>query len=129
MANGYLGTSFELKSDIGMAIALDAAILADKAVVTFTDYKGETQTVTINQKDATSTAAHTVFVFDKLTAANGRQEITWTFYNASGAEVLTVTDSLAAYVGRMRTTDPYMDELLKYCDSAATYFTLLANAQ
>jgi len=129
-ANGYLGTAFDLKSDIGMAIALDAKVLPDvtKAVVSFTDYMGNSQTATIDQKDASSTAKFTIFTFSTLTAANGRQDITWTFYDSNNAEVLEITDSLAAYVGRMRGENPDLDEMLKYCDSAKAYFTLL-NAQ
>ena len=123
--NGYLGTAFELKNNIGMAIALDARVQANVAYakVTFTDYKGNAQSFTINERDASSTDKHTVFVFGELAAANGRQDVTWTFYNSSDEVVLTVTDSLAAYVGRNVEKYSYLADLMKYCDSAAAYFT------
>ena len=124
---GYIGTSFELKSNIGMAIALDATKLADvtSAKVTYKDYLGNDKEFTIATKDATSNSSYTVFVYNELAAANGRQTVTWTFYDANGVEKLTVKDSLVGYVGRMRETHPYMDELIKYCDSAKEYFSLV----
>jgi hypothetical protein len=94
-------------------------------VVTYNDYLGNPQRAEIKQKEASSNKSYTIFLFSNLTAVNGRQDINWTFYDSNGNEVLTITDSLAAYVGRMREEHPDLDEMLKYCDSAATYFILL----
>ena len=107
-----------------MAIALDAAILGDvtKAKVTFTDYQGKAQEFTVSAKDISSTDEYLVFVFSDLVAGNGRQDITWTFYNAENEVKLTVTDSLAAYVGRNMEKYAFLADILIYCDSAAAYF-------
>ena len=111
--NGYLGTTFELNSNIAMLIAVEGSATSAKVYV-----DGEY----IEDVAATAYEGFVTFTFNGLAAADGRKDVKFEVYTGDTLTV-TVTDSLANYVGRMRNDYPYMDELLKYCDAAAAYFT------
>ena len=74
---------------------------------------------TVDAKDSTTYA---VYTFTGMVAADGRKNITFEIYDKDNNLKLTVTDSLAAYVGRMIDQHPYLENLMKYCDAAAAYF-------
>lgn len=121
---GYLGTAFVLNNNIAMAMALDASVIGKNctAKVAFTNYKEVAQEEVTLNADASSTENTTVFVFNGLVAADGRCEVTWKFYDGETL-VLTVTDSMEAYVGRMIGEYAYLEALMKYSDAAYAYFT------
>ena len=109
----HLGTTFELNDSIAMLIAVEGEATSAKVYVDGT----YVETVT-GEYDATN--GYTIFAFSGLNAADGRKEVK---FEINGDANVTVTDSLAAYVGRNIDKYPYLANLMKYCDSAAAYFT------
>ena len=114
----HRGTAFELKTNISMLIAVSnedigqgsyAKVYVDgvyKETVTASDYR-----------------TYAIYAFSGMDAADGRKDIKFEVYTAEDVLKLTVTDSLAAYVGRNIDKYSYLANLMKYCDSAAAYFT------
>lgn len=107
----HLGTTFELNNSISMLIAVEGEATAAKVYVDG-EYKE-----TVN---GTAGDGYTIFTFNSLNAADGRKEVK---FEINGDANVTVTDSLAAYVGRNIETYSYLENLMKYCDAAAAYFT------
>ena len=115
----HRGTTFELKSSIAMMIAVSTE---DIGKGSYADIYKNGQLV--ERAYATDYRTYAVYTYRGMVAADGRAEITFKIYNAAGQFQMSVTDSLAAYVGRMIDQHPYLENLMRYCDAAATYFDL-----
>ena len=107
----HLGTTFELNTNIAMLIAVEGTVNSVKV------YVGGVE----SEVDAVVTAdnGYSIITFNGLDAADGRKEVMFVINNGA----TTVTDSLANYVGRNIAKYPYLENLMKYCDAAAAYFT------
>jgi hypothetical protein len=106
----HLGTTFELNDSIAMLIAVEGSATSAKVYV---------DGVYVETVTGTADAGYTIFTFNGLNAADGRKEVK---FEINGDATVTVTDSLAAYVGRNIEAYPYLENLMKYCDSAAAFF-------
>ena len=114
-ASVHLGTTFELNNNIAMLIAVEGKATSAKVYVDG-EYKEDITAVAYN--------GFVTFAFNGMVAADGRKDIRFEVY--TGEELtLTVTDSLAAYVGRNVARYTYLADLMKYCDSAAAYFAIV----
>ena len=115
-ATRHLGTTFSLTSSIAMKMAIDTTDL-QKGSYALVYMDGKSTRV-----DAVDYDGFAIYTYTGMVPKNGRKDIQWKFYTAGGELKLTVTDSLANYVGRMVNQYPYLKNLMKYCDAAANYF-------
>ena len=125
---GYVGTSFVLESDISMLMAIDRNVIGDAstAKVTFTNYLGQPQTeVVLNADDSEDGFA--IFTFNGLVVADGRCDVTWSFYkNGETTATVTVVDSVVKYTARVNLD--LAKYLMAYSDAADVYFNMMAQA-
>lgn len=118
----YGGTNFVLENQISMQMRVKTtAITGGRLEVSFTDHYGQEKTATMQAEDGENRGDYTVFAINEIVAADNRQDITCKFYDSQGDLVVTVVDSLEAYVSRMGQNYPWLYEIMKYSDSAYAY--------
>ena len=60
-------------------------------------------------------------VVKTIVAADYKQDVTVTVYNANGEAVATAVDSMASYISRMSSGNAIYDAVAKYCAAAHDY--------
>ena len=117
--DNYLGTRLELKSSIVMQFAFKGLTEDMTAKVEFTNHRGVKVTETVTP--VMTEDAGLVIAVDQIVAADGRQTVTVTVYDANGKEYGSATDSLESYLARMGTGNALYASIMKFSDAAYTY--------
>ena len=115
----YQGTRLELKSSIVIQFAFKGLTADMTAKVEFTNHRGEkiSQIVTPTMTPDTGL----VIAVNQVVAADGRQPITVTVYDANGNVYGSATDSMESYLARMGTSKALYASIMMFSDSAYTY--------
>ena len=120
--SAYAGTNFVLENKISMQFAVKTSDISGGSMeASFTNHNGQKVNVTVQAADATTSGNFTIFVIDEIVVADGRQDITCTFKDASGNVVVTVVDSMESYVARMGGSNEWLYAIMKFSDSAYQY--------
>lgn len=118
----YYGTNFDLVNQISMNLYFVNVTNDMSAKIEFTDHYGKQHTVTVPGSEFSDNDDCKVINVDEIVAADGRQNVTCTVYDVDGATVVaSVTDSLESYVARMCAEYPWLEEIMKFSDSAYAY--------
>ena len=115
----YLGIRLELGSRIVMQFAFRDLTADMTAEVTFTNHNGVevTQTVT----PVMTNDAGLVIAVDQIVAADFRQRVTVTVYDADGSVHGSATDSIESYLARMDIANELYASIMKFSDAAYAY--------
>lgn len=120
--DNYYGTNFDLKNQISMNLYFVNVTNDMSAKIEFTDHYGKQHTVTVPGSEFSDNGNCKVINVDEIVAADGRQNVTCTVYDADGTTVIaSVTDSLESYVARMYEDYPWLGEIMKFSDAAYAY--------
>ena len=91
------------------------------AVYSYTNHNGIVQQVTVSGADFIEAGGLYGIELNKIVYADARQLVTIEIYTADGALISTVQDSIESYANRKGETDPLVDALMKFADSAKIY--------
>ena len=129
----YYGTNLALESNIRLKFGFTGLTETMRAVVTFTDHRGNNKTVNIPYEEFETVKDFDglVIAVDALVVADMRQDVTVKIYNGTGTTpVATVVDSVEGYLSRKAEIDQdaaMCDALMTMSDSAYAYFYADAN--
>ena len=101
--NHFFGSSVVFESDISIQFAVLNESTAVSAQITFVNHSGD-EVIKVDDSAEAATATAKKFVFTGLVVADIDQVVTVQFFDAEGNEVLSLTDSLDAYLGRVKET-------------------------
>jgi len=105
--NGYfIASNVQFKSDIVMMFAISRDSAAVSGKITFVNHKNQKiETVATTYSDITANGKPArMFEFTGMVVADIDQVISVEFFDVSGSSLLSLTDSLDAYLGRVSTT-------------------------
>ena len=114
----YMGTRLILESNISMEFAFRNLNADMTAEISYTDHYGD-EIILETQPEAVGSSW--IVVLEELVVADGRQEITVKVYDGETV-VAEAIDSMESYVARMNSSAPLYEQLMKFSDSAYTYF-------
>ena len=123
---GYVGSSLTLESNILMNFFFNT-IPAEHddvyAIASYTDHYGKAKEVKIAGKDFVKFNSTTWKVtVAGLVVADCRQPVEVKVYDASGAVIASVTDSIESYTARMDGDGPLYVAIMKFAVAAYNYF-------
>ena len=123
---GYVGSSLTLESNILMNFFFNT-IPAEHddmyAIASYTDHYGKAKEVKIAGKDFVKFNSTTWKVsVAGLVVADCRQPVEVKVYDASGAVIASVTDSIESYTARMNGDGPLYVAIMKFAVAAYNYF-------
>ena len=123
---GYVGSSLTLESNILMNFFFNT-IPAEHddmyAIASYTDHYGKAKEVKIAGKDFVKFNSTTWKVsVAGLVVADCRQPVEVKVYDASGAVIASVTDSIESYTARMNGDGPLYVAIMKFAIAAYNYF-------
>ena len=123
---GYVGTNLTLESNILMNFFFNT-IPAEHddmyAIASYTDHYGKAKEVKIAGKDFVKFNSTTWKVsVAGLVVADCRQPVEVKVYDASGAVIASVTDSIESYTARMNGDGPLYVAIMKFAIAAYNYF-------
>lgn len=118
----YQGSNFDLEENIVMNMYVRDVAYAE---IEYTPYNStEKVTKTIQAADCEKSGSYYKFrIEDFVTADGAKTVVTAKFYNAEGEQLVTVTDSMAAYVARMSERLTWLDTMLQYATAAYNALT------
>lgn len=123
---GYVGTNLTLESNILMNFffnTIPAEHDAVYAIASYTDHYGKAKEVKIAGKDFVKFNSTTWKVsVAGLVVADCRQPVEVKVYDASGAVIASVTDSIESYTARMNGDGPLYVAIMKFAIAAYNYF-------
>ena len=124
--NHFIASNVTFTSDIAMLFAIARESTAVSGKITFVNHKNGTVTTFVDSYEEiiASGKAAKKFVFTGMVVADIDQVISVEFYDAEGNVVISLTDSLDAYLGRVGSTSrmkALADSFGKFSTSAYAY--------
>ena len=123
---GAMGTTLYLNTNIQHNFFFDAAVVDSTmtAKVSYTNYKGNAKSFTISGSEFTANGSMITVNVSALTPADVNVPVTVQIVDANGAEVCSLTDSIAWYCVRAQAsaTNDLFIELMEFATSCNAYF-------
>ena len=118
---GYGASQLDLGSSILLRVKFNGINSSMYAIVKFTNHNGRVIEERVEGSDFMN---GTVVVVDEVVAADFKQDLTITVYDANGNAVASAVESVASYIARqMEKPNPSViyDAVAKYCAAAYAY--------
>jgi uncharacterized Zn finger protein len=118
---GYGASQLNLASSIQLRVKFNGIDSSMYAIVKFTNHNGR---VVESRVEGTEFMSGTVVVVDEVVAADFKQDVTITVYDANGNEVANAVESVASYLARQLEKPNALaiyDAVAKYCAAAYGY--------